>query len=128
MREERESSTSRGDTIGTHVWLQRFRNVDAAVGVLIIFHDRHPRPSYRQSAAVQCVNEFGLILSLRTIADVRASCLERFEIRAGGNFTEQPLPGQPDFEVVGFRRRESHVGGAERYHAVMQAELLKYGL
>src|SRR3984957_1475225 len=73
----------------THIRLERFRNQHAAVGLLIVLHNRHPGAPHGQPAAVQRVHEFGLVLAFRPIADVGAPRLIRFEIRARRNLAEQ---------------------------------------
>src|SRR4029077_3462617 len=106
------------DTVGVHIRLQRLRNAHAAVGLLIILHDGNPRTPYSQCAAIQRVKKFSLVLSLGTIADIRAPCLESLEVRARRNLAEKILPRQPDFNVISLGRRESHTGGTKRDPAV----------
>src|SRR5260370_6627689 len=77
--------------VGAHVRLQRLRNTHAAVGLLIVLQNGNPRTSNRQRAAVQCVQEFSLVLSLGTVADIRAPCLESFAGRARRNLAEKIL-------------------------------------
>src|SRR4026207_270091 len=54
-------------------------------------------------------------------SDARAPRLKRLEIRAGRNFLVTVLAGQPDFDVVGLGRRETHVAGGQHDRSVRQS-------
>src|SRR6202795_2460376 len=116
------------DAVGAHVRLQRLRNAHAAVGLLIVLQNGNPRTSYRQRAAIQRVKKFSLVLSLRTVADIRPPCPKSFEVRARRNLAKKILSREPDFNVISLGRRESHIGGTQRDHAVVQAEFLQHSL
>src|ERR1039457_1743511 len=115
----------RRDLLRTDVRTQHLRDNHAPVGLLIIFHNRNPGAAYGQSAAVQRVYKLSLVLAFGTVANVGAPCLIRLEIRARRNLAIQLLSRQPDFNVVCFRRRRSHVARAQRHGAVMQPQLLQ---
>src|SRR5262245_45679850 len=65
-------------------------------------------------------------LAVRTArARIHAPRLEVAAHRAARDLAERPalaLAGHPDLDVIGFLRRETHIPGAERHDAVMQAE------
>src|SRR5689334_4770315 len=86
-----DSEFLRHYAIGAHVWTKRFRDHNAAVGLLVVFHDRHPGAPHGEGAPIQCMDELGLVLPFRTIANVRAARLECFKIRARRNLAEQLL-------------------------------------
>lgn len=59
---QRRSARSAGlDHLGIQVWAQRGGNNYAAVRLLVIFHDGHPRTANGKAAAVQCVDGLGLL-------------------------------------------------------------------
>ena len=76
------SKLSGRDPFRSNIRPQRFRNHYAAVGLLVILDDRNPGAAYGQPTAVQRVHEFGLVLTLGSIANVGAPRLIRLEIRA----------------------------------------------
>src|SRR5581483_5758527 len=86
------SELSRGNTIRTHVGPQGFGNQHTAVGLLIVFHDRHPGASHSQGAAVQSVHELSFVFAFRFVPDVCTSSLIRLEIRTRRYLAEQLLP------------------------------------
>src|SRR5215472_12668004 len=66
------------DYLNTQIGPQPLRNHHASVGLLIIFHDRHPGPPHSQAAAIQsvCVLRFLPVLE----PNPRAPRLKRFEV------------------------------------------------
>src|SRR5258708_4512628 len=116
------------DMVGAHVRLQRLRNAHAAVGLLIVLQNRHPCTTTRKSAAIKRMKEFSLALALGRVANIRPPRLKSFEVRAGRNLAEKILPWQPDFNVISLGRRESHIGGTQHDHAVVQAQILQHGV
>src|SRR5260221_5088107 len=66
----RFSEFFRRNSLRSHVLAQRFRNHHAAVGLLIVFQNRQPRPSDGQPAAVQRVYVLALFAALRAITYV----------------------------------------------------------
>src|SRR5262249_48466074 len=92
---------------------QRVRNRDRAVLLLVILENRHERPPHREPGAVKRVHELGPARTgrARPVLDVRAARLECFAVAAGGNLAVVVPARQPDFDVVGLRRRKSHVPG-----------------
>src|SRR3954466_15582564 len=71
---------SRQDAFGPHVWLQRFRDKYAAIGLLVILQNRQPRPANRQTTPVQGVDEFRLALAIRPVANACSARLERLKV------------------------------------------------
>src|SRR3989344_5420045 len=69
---------NRGGELGqsAHIGQQRRRNVDAAVGLLIIFEDRDERPSDRKARPVQRMDERIALHILAAETRVHAACLE----------------------------------------------------
>jgi hypothetical protein len=93
-----------------HVGPERFWNQDRAVGLLIVFDNRHPCASHGQPAAVQGVNELELALGTAgPVTDVRSPRLEGVEVRAGGDFPVKLLAGEPDLQIEGLGRGEAGV-------------------
>src|SRR6266478_1296514 len=113
------------NAVNSHVWAQDFRNQDRAVRLLIILHDSDPRAADGEPGTVQGVNEVTLAAALGLVANAGAAGLKRFAIRARGDLAEFVARGQPNFDVVGFRRGEPHVAGAEQHRAIVQAEFLE---
>src|SRR5438093_6287651 len=67
-----------------HVWQQRSRNIYAAVGALIVLHDRDQGPAYREPRPVQRVHQLGPPL-LVSEARLHAPRLEPLAVAARGN-------------------------------------------
>src|SRR5208337_1312118 len=131
LRETRQAASlrnTRGNAVSPHIRLQCFRNTHAAVSLLIVLDDRNPCASYRQAAAIQCMQKLRLALALWTITNIRSPRLKAFKIRTRRNLSKQILPRQPDFDVISLGRGESDISGAQRHHTVVQAEFLQNGL
>src|SRR5437763_664531 len=100
-----------------HEGHERLGHRDRSVGVLAVLEDRDERAPDRQPRAVERVH--GLDLSLRVaIARLHAPCLERLEVGARGNLAIRVLSRQPHLQVVGLRRGEAGVAGAQQHHAI----------
>ena len=85
------------------------------------------RPTARPEPFSVC-DELGLAGARGAELDVRAARLERLGVAAGRNLAVRLLARQPDLDVVGLRRRESHVAGAEQHRPIRQPEALEDGL
>src|SRR5258706_8305981 len=107
-----------------HVGLQNRRNIHAAIGALIVLHDRNQRAPDREPRSVERVNELRLAF-LVAEARLHAPRLKSLEIAARRDLAIRVLPGKPDLDVVGFCRREAGVTGAQRDHAVRQLEFFQ---
>src|SRR5712675_1306499 len=114
------------DAVGAHVWAQHVWDDDRAIGLLIIFYDGDPSAPYGQAGTIQCVHEFTLPASLGLETNSRPPCLKGLAIGARGNLAKFIAGGQPDLEVIGFRRCKAHVAGAEQHGSVMQAQFLQH--
>ena len=57
--------------------------------------------------------------------DVRAPRLERLGVAAGRDLAVRLLARQPHLDVVGLRRREPHVAGAQQHRPIRQLEALQ---
>src|SRR5579864_2787385 len=73
------------NALSPHVRPQGFRNHDAPIRLLVILQNRHPCPAHCQSAPIQSMHQFCLVLALRPVADVRPPRLVRLKIRARRN-------------------------------------------
>src|SRR3954468_21893426 len=69
-----------------HVGLERRRHIDAAVGALVILHDRDQRAPDCEARAVQRVDKLRLALVV-TEARLHAPRLERLEVAARGDLS-----------------------------------------
>src|SRR6266581_4035111 len=122
---QRGGSTRRFDGLeSAHVGLQGRRDVHAAIGALIVLHDRNQRPAYREPRPVQGVHQLWLAL-LVAEARLHAPRLERLAVAARGNLPVGVLARQPDFEVVGLRCLEPHVARAKGHDAVRDLQTLQ---
>jgi hypothetical protein len=74
------------------------------------------------------VDELRLACSASAELDVGAARLEALGIAAGGNFPVRLLARKPHLDVVGLRRCEAHVTGAEQHRAERQFEPFQYFL
>src|SRR6266540_1302626 len=81
-----------------------------------------------EHAAVEGVHELAALASFGAVANVGPPCLEALEVRAGRNLAEESLSGQPDLEIIGLRRAEAHVSGAEQHAAIVQPEPFEHRL
>src|SRR6266496_2297868 len=115
---QRGGSTRRFDGLeSAHIWLQRHRDVHAAIGALIVLHDRDQGAPHGEAGTVQGVHQLGPAL-LVAEARLHAPRLERLAVAARGNLPIGVLPRQPDFDVVGFGGLEAHVACTQRHDAV----------
>src|SRR5688572_4758433 len=104
-------STRRPDSFqAARVRMQGGGDLDAAVGTLVVFQDRHERAADGKTGTVQCVHELGLAL-VAAEPRLHTPRLEGLEVAARRNLAIRILCGQPHFEIVGFRRPEPHVAG-----------------
>src|SRR5260370_29377021 len=120
-------SLRRRYSVGPHVRLQRWRNHDRAIRLLIILDNGDPGASAGQPRAVQRVHEFALA-ALGLGAYPRAARLKCLAVRAGRNLAEFSARGQPHLDVVSLGRGKAHVCGAQEHDAVVQPELLENDL
>src|SRR5260221_3840851 len=90
-----------------YIGLQRFRNHDRALVVLIGFHHRDERAAHGDARAVEGVDVPDALL--RAVARIHAPRLEFAAHRTGRDFTIGILPRQPDLDVVSLLRGETHV-------------------
>src|SRR5262249_55645415 len=95
-----------------------------AVGLLVVFDDREPGAADRYAAAVERVHEFAFG-GLAFGADRGAARLKSFAVGAGRDFAEGVGAGEPDFDVVGLCRSETHVAGGKEHDAIVEAETLQ---
>src|SRR5712692_3893352 len=95
------------DAFRVQIGPQGLGNNDAAVGLLVVLHDRHPGAADGEAAAVERVDEVGLAAGVRAIADIHPPRLEGFEVAARGDLIELIQPRQPHFDVVGLAARET---------------------
>jgi hypothetical protein len=106
-----------------HVRPERLRDEDASVFQLAILQDGHHGPPHGEAGTVQGVHEPCLALSARPVSNGGPASLEVLEITARRNLAVEALPGQPDLDVVGLGRTESHVTGAKDNDPVVDPEL-----
>src|SRR5579871_2965411 len=92
------------DPLRTNIRPQCLRNDHSSIRLLIILNDRDPGAPNGQRAAVQGVDELGLVLAFRPISNVRPPRLVRLEIRARRNLAVELLARQPHFDVVSLCR------------------------
>src|SRR6516162_6647048 len=91
------------DPLGPNIRPQGLRNHHTSIGLLIILDNRDPRAANGESAAVQRVHIFRLVLALGPEPDIRPPRLVRLEIRARRNLAIQLLSRQPDLNVIRLR-------------------------
>ncbi len=103
------SELLRRNPLRAHVWPQNLRDDHAAVGLLIILDNRHPRASDRQTAAVQRVHQLRLLRRLQGDSGYWLAAPGNPEVRARRNLAKELLPRQPNFQVVGLGRRRPQV-------------------
>ena len=101
---------------------------DRAVLLLIVLENRDQRAADGEARSVQRVHELRLAGAAGAELDVRAARLERLGVAAGRDLAIRLLARQPHLDVVGLRRREAHVAGAQQHRAVRQLEPLQHFL
>src|ERR1043165_9187222 len=104
-----------------HVALQHVGHRDAPALLLVGLHHGDQGAADRDARAVERVHE-ARAPALRAAARIHAPRLEVAAVRAGRDLAVGPLPRQPHLDVVGLLRREAHVAGAPRHHAIVQTE------
>src|SRR3546814_1038696 len=70
-------------------------------------------------------SELGALGAFAAEAGVHAPRLEIAAVRTARNLAIGALSGQPDFEVIGLARRESHVACAQQHPAIGQVQRLQ---
>ena len=70
------------DLAAAHIWSEHLRDHYTAVFLLEVLEYGCYCTAYRESGSVESVNEFRLRVLVSLEADVGASCLEVFEVRA----------------------------------------------
>ena len=113
--------------MGTEVRLERFRDSDCAIGLLVVFQQRHIKPSQRRSRAVERV-AIAILAVLPLETEVHSAGLVVLEIRAARYLEVGILAGGPDLDVVSFRGAKAHIAGAKHDHTVVESELLEDAL
>src|SRR5690606_22628654 len=99
------------------------RHFDAAIGLLIVFENGDQRAADGEARAVQRVDELGLAFFVAE-ARVHAARLEIAAVRDRADLAVLALAWEPDLEVIGFARAETHVASAEQHGAERQFEAL----
>src|SRR5215468_687485 len=108
--------------LAPHEGPQRLGHDDAPVLLLVLLEDGDERTPHRQRRPVERVDQAGLGLRLRPVADLGAPGLEVAEVRAARDLAVGAGAGEPDLEVVRPLRAEAHVARAEQAHPVVQVE------
>src|SRR5215831_16517389 len=116
------------DLLPSHIGLQRPGQRHRTVMTLEVFEDRDQGPADRQTGAVQRVHGQSSLAAGGTIARLHTLRLEPAAIRAARNLAIGPLPRQPDLDIVGFLRRESHVAGRQHDDTIRKAKPFQHFL
>src|SRR3954469_21237099 len=105
------------------VILQRFRYSNRSVRLLIALDEGDKQPGQGGSRTVERMAK--AVLSVYVLVfEVHSTCLEILKIGAAGHFKIAPLPGRPNFDVVGLCCSEAKIAGTEFNNSIMQAEHL----
>src|ERR1700722_11187548 len=116
-----------GNSIDSHIWPQYFRYCDGTIRLLIILYNRNPRAPNSQSRPIQRVHKLAFPSAFGLEPDACAPRLKRLAIRTRRNLAELIARGQPRFQVIRFRRGESHISRGEQHGPVMQPQFLQNG-
>src|SRR4051794_41002258 len=117
----------RGNPIETtHVRPQDLRHDYGSVRLLKIFHHRNQAPSDGNTGAVERMDELGVLFATRPATCFHAARLKVTAVGDAGNLPVHVLTRQPDLDIVGLPRRETHVAGAEHDGAKRQAQPLQH--
>ena len=106
-----------------HVFLQNFGDGDAAVSLLVVFHNGDDYTRQRQPGAVQGMHELWLAVGGGAVAYVGAPCLEIPAVGAGAYLQPLLAARRPDFNVIGTAGSKAQVGGTQMFQAVGQLQL-----
>src|SRR5690606_38780596 len=87
---------TRATRLRPNVRLERVRDGEGTVFLLIVFHDRDERAPHRESRAVQRVHEMNFPL-LVSVADIRPARLKVPEVAAARNLHESVRSRRPNF-------------------------------
>src|SRR5690349_2843348 len=99
-------------SIFANPFAERLRYENAAVGLLIILHDRNERPADGDGGAVECVDELRSFFAFFAEANVEPPGLIVRAVTSAGDFAEFTAfaaAGHPGFEVVFSLRRTAEV-------------------
>ncbi len=84
-----------------NVGLEDFGDDDAAIGLLVVFHNGNHDPGQGQPGAVQGVDKLGLSLRGGAVANVSPSGLKIATVGAGAYLQPLITAGSPHFNVIG---------------------------
>src|SRR5712691_4197645 len=109
-----------------HIGPQRLGDRDRAVMALEVLEDRDHRAAKREAGAVEGMHRARALASCRPVARLHALGLERAAIRAARNLAVGVLAREPDLDIVGLARGESHIAGRQEHDAIGEAEALQH--
>src|SRR5262249_45260903 len=109
-----------------HVGLQRIRDGDRSVALLVGLHHGDERTADRHPRAVERMHGTDLPALLGTVAGAHAPRPNRAAVRARGNLAIGALPRQPYLDVVGLLRGKAHVAGAQGDDPIVQLEAAQH--
>src|ERR1041384_2570599 len=110
-----------------HVRTKFFGNYHCPVALLIVLKKRKPQSTDCHSRPVQGVNKLRLRFLFTSKPDACAASLKRLAVRTRRDLAISVLARQPDFDVIGLRRRKSKISGRKRNSAISKPELFKHG-
>ena len=113
------------DSLEPGVGVERLRELDTAVRLLVVLEERRHDAGKGQAAPVERVNELGLSLGLWPVPDLHPARLEIFEVRDRRNLQPPVLRRAPHLEVVLLGLRKAHVSRAHEKPAVRKFECVE---
>ena len=106
-----------------HIVTQYLRYRDASIRLLKVFEDCHKRAANGQPGSIDGMDKLCLRILLpdcALISNVGPPGLKSFKVATRGDLPIVVLRREPDFDVVGFCRREPHIAGAEYDDSVVK--------
>ena len=111
-----------------HIRLQDFRHEDAAVGLLIVFHDRDDRAAARDGRAVERVDELGSLLAFGLVANLEPAGLIVGAVACASDFAKLAAiaaAGHPGFEIELAIGRPTEVTCCRVDDAIVDSQLVE---
>src|SRR6185437_13686098 len=109
-----------------HIGLQRIGHGDRAVVLLVVLQHGDEGAADGKPGPVERMDKARALAFFRAEACANPPGLKLAAIRAARDLAIGVLPRQPDLDVVGLARGESHIARAEQHHAIGEPETLQH--
>src|SRR5690606_2638287 len=115
----RRRQSARFDPLhAAHIRPEGLGDLDATVGLLVVFQDCRKGTADRQTRAVERVEKLRLRPFFRTKPNLRSPGLKILEVAARRDLDIPAVAWHPNLQVIRLGRGKGNVAGAQEHHAV----------